>query len=66
MASRYKKELLQWLPEAALTIPSFSKIIQESTVPVQAKLFTDPIETHRQQKTKIGLVGIDGGKVSNK
>lgn len=61
VACRYKKELLQWLPEAALTIPSFQKIMGERVIPQQRSFFDDPIERHRGNKTKIGLVAIDGG-----
>ncbi|WP_314407367.1 P27 family phage terminase small subunit [Pseudomonas kuykendallii] len=57
-----KKELLKWLPEAALTIPSFQKIKAEQLQP-QGDLFDDPIENFRQRKAKLGLRAIPGGKV---
>lgn len=63
MARNLKKELLQWLPEAALTIPSFQKFMGEVGAPNQGALFDDdPVARHRDNKTKIGLIGIDGGK----
>ncbi|WP_417252755.1 P27 family phage terminase small subunit [Castellaniella sp.] len=50
-----KKELLQWLPEAALTIPSFAKAIETRQAPVQGTLFEDPVEAHRRRKTALGI-----------
>lgn len=50
-----KKELLQWLPEAALTIPSFAKAIETRQAPTQGTLFDDPVEAHRRRKTAIGM-----------
>ena len=50
-----KKELLQWLPEAALTIPSFAKAIEARQTPTQGTLFDDPVEAHRKRKTALGL-----------
>ena len=65
VAGRLNKQLMEWLPEAALTIPSFNKMIHDRAMPEQGKLnFSDPVERHRDNKTKIGLVGIDGGKAS--
>jgi len=56
VARDHKKSLLQWLPEAALTIPSFQKIkgdqIADSN---QGKLFDDPIEKFKQQKAAMGM-----------
>lgn len=65
VAQKLKKELLSWLPEAALTIPSFQKAVGDISAPNQAALFDDdPVEKHRKNKTKIGMVAINGGKVS--
>jgi|TARA_A100001391_G_scaffold205410_1_gene205959 P27 family predicted phage terminase small subunit len=50
-----KKELLQWLPEAALTIPSFAKAIESRQAPTQGTLFEDPVEAHRRRKTALGM-----------
>ena len=57
-----KRELLQWLPEAALTIPSFHKIVGERANPQQGSLFDDPIEQHRKRKAVIGLQLHEGGE----
>lgn len=57
-----KKELMKWLPEAALTIPSFQKVKLDQLQP-QGDLFDDPIEQFRQRKAKLGLRTIQGGKV---
>lgn len=63
MARNLKKELLQWLPEAALTIPSFQKFMGEVGAPSQGGLFDDPVTRHRDNKTKIGTVlKFDGSK----
>ena len=57
-----KRELLKWLPEAALTIPSFHKLKTEQLTP-QGDLFgADPIEQFRQRKAKLGMRAIPGGK----
>ncbi|MCY1281820.1 Phage terminase, small subunit [compost metagenome] len=56
-----KRELLKWLPEAALTIPSFHKLKSEQLTP-QGDLFDDPIEQFRQRKARLGLRAIPGGK----
>lgn len=48
-----KKELLQWLPEAALTIPSFAKAVEERQTPTQGTLFEDPVEKHQAGKPRI-------------
>lgn len=50
-----KKELLQWLPEAALTIPSFAKAIESRQAPTQGTLFDDPVEAHRRRKAALGM-----------
>ncbi len=56
MARDYKKQLLSWLPEAALTIPSFHKIKGETIGDgPQGSLFDDPIEKFRSQKAAIGM-----------
>ena len=55
VARNLKRELLQWLPEAALTIPSFHKIVGERAKPEQGSLFEDPVKAHRDRKTAIGL-----------
>jgi len=64
LAGKLKKELLDWLPEAALTIPSFQKIVGEPAAPNQGSLFDDPVEKHRKNLTKIGMVALNGGKTS--
>ncbi len=51
----HKKSLLDWLPEAALTIPSFQKIKGAETASTQGDLFTDPIAEHKQRKAEIGM-----------
>lgn len=56
-----KRELMKWLPEAALTIPSFQKVKLDQLQP-QGDLFDDPIEQFRQRKAKLGLRAIQGGK----
>ncbi len=55
LSRNLKKELLQWLPEAALTIPSFSKAIENRQAPTQGTLFEDPVEAHRRRKTALGM-----------
>lgn len=61
VARDYKRELLKWLPEAALTIPSFQKLKADQMTP-QGDLFgDDPIEQFRQRKARIGLRAIPGG-----
>ncbi|WP_454674852.1 P27 family phage terminase small subunit [Achromobacter pestifer] len=51
-----KRDLLQWLPEAALTIPSFQKVMGDRAQPNQADLFDDdPVESHRRRRTAAGL-----------
>jgi P27 family predicted phage terminase small subunit len=51
----HKKSLLDWLPEAALTIPSFHKIKGDQVELPQGDLFADPIEAHKQRKAAIGM-----------
>ena len=51
-----KKELLQWLPEAALTIPSFAKIKGEKlAADAQASLFDDPVNEFKSGKAKANI-----------
>lgn len=61
VARNYKRELLQWLPEAALTIPSFNKVAGERAAPSQGSLFDDPVEKHRQRRAEIGMRVVPGG-----
>lgn len=51
----HKKSLLDWLPEAALTIPSFHKLKGNQVETPQGDLFDDPIEAHKARKAAIGL-----------
>lgn len=55
VARDHKKSLLAWLPEAALTIPSFQKIKGDQTEDKQGALFDDPIEKFKSQKSAIGM-----------
>lgn len=57
VARNLKKDLLQWLPEAALTIPSFQKAVSVSGDAGQNRLpgFEDPVEAHRNRKTAAGM-----------
>jgi P27 family predicted phage terminase small subunit len=50
----HKKSLLDWLPEAALTIPSFQKLRVDSGEK-QPDLFDDPIKNFKAQKAAIGM-----------
>lgn len=50
-----KKELLQWLPEAALTIPSFNRVVEAVQTPDQGNLFPDPVEAHRRRGAAMKL-----------
>ncbi|NHN78576.1 P27 family phage terminase small subunit [Azotobacter chroococcum] len=59
-----KRELLKWLPEAALTIPSFHKLKAEQLQP-QGDLFDDPIEQFRARKAKLGMRVIPGGVIDD-
>lgn len=56
-----KAELLKWLPEAALTIPSFHKIVGERAAPSQGTLFEDPIEAHKARRAAMNLSLVHGG-----
>jgi P27 family predicted phage terminase small subunit len=51
----HKKSLLDWLPEAALTIPSFHKIKGDQVESPQGDLFADPVEAHKQRKVAAGM-----------
>lgn len=55
VSAKLRRDLLQFLPEAALTIPSFAKIIQSRPAPEQGSLFEDPVEQHRARKASIGV-----------
>ncbi|NYT59442.1 P27 family phage terminase small subunit [Alcaligenaceae bacterium] len=57
VARNLKKELLQWLPEAALTIPSFQKMLGERAQPGQGVLpgMDDPVEMHRRRRVAAGM-----------
>jgi P27 family predicted phage terminase small subunit len=55
VARDHKKSLLQWLPEAALTIPSFQKIKGSSVESNQGSLFDDPIEAFKSKKAGMGM-----------
>ncbi|MDP1620347.1 P27 family phage terminase small subunit [Sulfuriferula sp.] len=60
VARNLKRELLQWLPEAALTIPSFNKMLGDAAKPQQGALFDDPVAAHRDRKTAMGMTLIQG------
>ena len=63
VTTRLKRELLQWLPEAALTIPSFAKLkADEIAASQQGTLFEDPIEAFRARRAAMNLRGIAGGR----
>lgn len=55
VARDHKKSLLSWLPEAALTVPSFQKIKGNQIEDMQPGLFDDPIEKFKSQKAAIGI-----------
>lgn len=55
VARQLKRELLQWLPEAALTIPSFHKIVGERAKPEQGTLFEDPVTAHRDRRAAMSI-----------
>jgi P27 family predicted phage terminase small subunit len=61
VARNVKRELLQWLPEAALTIPSFHKIVGERAMPNQGSLFDDPVDLHRKRRALMGMRVVEGG-----
>lgn len=56
-ARTLKRELLQWLPEAALTIPSFQKMLGDNAAPGQGVLpgIDDPVEAHRKRRVAAGM-----------
>ena len=53
VASKLKKELLDWLPEACLTIPSFRKAKNLMGQPAQPGLFDDPLTQFVGAKPKL-------------
>lgn len=55
VARNLKKELLQWLPEACLTIPSFQKVMKagEQVPSGQSDLFGDPLAQHAAAKPRL-------------
>ena len=57
VARNLRRELLQWLPEAALTIPAFQKVMGERAQPGQGVLpgFDDPVEAHRRRRVAAGM-----------
>lgn len=60
VARNLKKELMDWLPEAALTIPSFHKVVGERAAPAQGSLFDDPVAAHRTRKAQVGIRLVNG------
>jgi P27 family predicted phage terminase small subunit len=60
VARNLKRELLQWLPEAALTIPSFNKVMGDAAKPQQRTLFDDPVAAHQARKSAIGMTLVQG------
>lgn len=58
VAKDLKRQLLQWLPEAALTIPSFAKLSSEDSVPNTPDMFDDPVRSFQDRKK--ALSGTDG------
>jgi phage terminase small subunit len=60
VARNLKKELLDWLPHAALTIPTFHKVVGERAAPAQGTLFDDPVAAHRDRKAQIGMRLVSG------
>ena len=51
VARNLRVDLLKWLPEAALTIPSFRKAMGERAEPDQADMFgADPVAEHKKRK----------------
>jgi P27 family predicted phage terminase small subunit len=57
VARNIKADLLKWLPEAALTIPSFQKAMAASGPVDQGQLpgFEDPVMAHRDRKIVAGM-----------
>lgn len=58
LAGRLRGDLLKWLPEAALTIPSFAKAVESRSQPQQGTLFDDPVEAHRARRAAMGVRGV--------
>jgi len=61
-ARNLKGELLKWLPEAALTIPSFHKIVGDQAAPLQGGLFDDPVEAHQKRGRLLKFPGANPAK----
>lgn len=55
VVSSLKKELLRWLPEAALTVVSFHTMLKDRSAPEQGSLFDDPVKQHQQRKAALAL-----------
>lgn len=55
VARDQRKALLQWLPEAALTIPSFQKVKAAAGDGGQGTLFDDPVEQFKNRKAAMGM-----------
>lgn len=56
VARDHKKDLLRWLPEACLTIPTFQRAkAADLAAGAQGSLFDDPVAAFKAQKTEIGL-----------
>ena len=56
LARNLKADLLKWLPEAALTIPAFSKLkADEMAASQQGSLFDDPVDAFRKRRAAMGL-----------
>jgi phage terminase small subunit len=60
VAKDLKRQLLQWLPEAALTIPSFAKLTEGGDeLPKTPDMFEDPVEAFRNRKQALnGSTGL--------
>lgn len=61
VAKDLKRQLLQWLPEAALTIPSFAKLTNDDELPKTGELFDDPVTAFRNRKRAINGTASDQG-----
>jgi phage terminase small subunit len=62
VARDLKRQLLQWLPEAALTIPSFTKLTGGDAAPLTPDMFEDPVVAFRNRKQALndGTSGAQG------
>lgn len=57
VARDYKKDLLRWLPEACLTLPSFHKVkVADLSAGSQGSLFDDPVANFKNQKADLRRV----------